>query len=229
MDGQELLDLVWRLVEKSLVEVVHTEGVEAHYRLLEMVRQFAGDHLIAASEASDARARHAEYYLGRFERAAANLVGPRESDTVAALDLELDNLLAALHYTATGDEGTERVLRAASEGWLFWVSRGRIAVGRGVLAAALQQAREANTPGRARALMVTSMLARFAGDSTRALQDAESSVSLVRAGGIPTTPRGWRSRFFNEQAQWPRLPRNGRRRGGTWNAASIYRNASTTM
>ena len=75
VEGQELLDLVWRLVEKSLVEVVHTEGVEAHYRLLEMVRQFAGDHLIAASETPDARARHAEYYLGRFERAGADLVG----------------------------------------------------------------------------------------------------------------------------------------------------------
>jgi len=178
VDGQELLDLVWRLVEKSLVEVVHTEGVEAHYRLLEMVRQFANDHLISASEATDARARHAEYYLGRFERAGADLVGPRETDTVAALDLELDNLLAALRSSSTDDKGTERVLRATSEGWLFWVSRGRIAVGRGVLAAALHQAPEANTPGRARALMVSSMLARFAGDSTRALQDAENSVSL---------------------------------------------------
>ncbi len=119
-------------------------------------------------------------------------------------------------------------MRAASEGWLFWVSRGRIAVGRGVLAAALQQVREANTPGRARALMVTSMLARFAGDSTRALQDAESSVSLYEQAD-PNNTRGSRSHFFNEQAQWPRLPRNGQRRGGTWNAASIYRNASTTM
>jgi non-specific serine/threonine protein kinase len=114
VEGQELLDLVWRLVEKSLVEVVHTEGVEAHYRLLEMVRQFANDHLISASEATDARTRHAEYYLGRFERAGADLVGPREVDTVAALDLELDNLLAALHYSSTSDEGTERVLRRVS-------------------------------------------------------------------------------------------------------------------
>ena len=159
---------------------MHTEGVEAHYRLLEMVRQFAGDHLITASEAPDARARHAEYYLGRFERAGGDLVGPREVDTVAALELELDNLLAALHYSSTSNEGTERVLRAASEGWLFWVSRGRIAVGRGVLTAALQQAPQSNTagPALALALMASSMLARFAGDATRALQDAERSVSL---------------------------------------------------
>ena len=81
------------------------------------------------------------------------------------------------------------MLRAASEGWLFWVSRGRIAVGRGVLAAALQQASDANTPGRARALMVSSMLARFAGDSTRALRDAESSVSLYEQAD-PNNPSG---------------------------------------
>ena len=81
------------------------------------------------------------------------------------------------------------MLRAASQGWLFWVSRGRIAVGRGVLAAALKQAPETNTPGRARALMVSSMLARFAGDSTRALQDAERSVSLYEQAD-PNDPSG---------------------------------------
>ena len=137
-DGRDLLDLVWRLAEKSLVEVVQTEGVEARYRLLEMVRQFAFDRLLAASEASDAVARHAEFYVSRFQRATADLIGPREAETVASLDLDFDNLLAALYESTTLDGGAERVLRVASDGWLFWVSRGRIAVGRNVLARSAQ-------------------------------------------------------------------------------------------
>jgi tetratricopeptide (TPR) repeat protein len=159
---------------------VHTDGVEARYRLLEMVRQFALNQLIAASEASSARDRHAEYYLRRFEIAAADLLGPREPETVAALDLELDNLLAALHQIGSRAEGVPRVLRAVSDGWLFWVSRGRIAVARGVLASAIQQTPDSITPAAARALMASSMFARFAGDSTQALGDAERSVALYR-------------------------------------------------
>ncbi len=81
--GVEVLDLLWRLVEKSLVEVVHTAGSEARYRLLEMVRQFAFDRLVAAAEAPDAQVRHAAHFLGEFERAIPDLIGPREVETVA--------------------------------------------------------------------------------------------------------------------------------------------------
>ena len=175
--GVEVLDLLWRLVEKSLVEVVHTEGSEARYRLLEMVRQFAFDRLFAAAEAPDAQLRHAAHFLGEFERAIPDLLGPREVETVAALERELDNLLVALNESTRLDGGAERVMRAASDGWLLWVSHGRIALGRDVLATALQCA-EADTSGRARALMASSMLARFAGEGPKALAHAEASVAL---------------------------------------------------
>ena len=175
--GVEVLDLLWRLVEKSLVEVVHTEGSEARYRLLEMVRQFAFDRLFAAAEAPDAQLRHAAHFLGEFERAIPDLLGPLEVETVAALERELDNLLAALNESTRLDGGAERVMRAASDGWLLWVSHGRIALGRDVLATALRCA-GGDTSGRARALMASSMLARFAGEGSQALSDAAASVAL---------------------------------------------------
>ena len=176
--GVETLDLLWRLIEKSLVEVVHTEGSEARYRLLEMVRQFGFDRLAVASGVRDAEARHAAHFLGQFEHAIPDLIGPREAETVALLERDLDNLLASLDESMAFDGGTERVMRAASDGWLLWVARGRIALGRGVLATALRQATQTSANARAKALTASSMLARFAGDATNALADAAAGVSL---------------------------------------------------
>ena len=180
--GAGFLNLVWRLVEEALVEVVRPAKTSAPYQCCSGVWctvDSPGAPLVAAPK-HRTRALDAPSTVWALRARGGDLVGPREEDTVAALELELDNLLAALHYSSTSNEGTERVLRAASEGWLFWVSRGRIAVGRGVLTAALQQAPQSNTagPALALALMASSMLARFAGDATRALQDAERSVSL---------------------------------------------------
>ena len=174
----DLLDLLWRLVEKSLVEVVHTEGAEARYRLLEMVRQFAFERLVAASEAPAAQARHAEFFLGQFESAIPHLLGPQETETVMSLERELDNLLSALNQASAVEDGQARVMRAAADNWLLWVARGRIALGRAVLATVLEQAPPVATIARARALMASSMLARFAGDGPQALADAEASLAM---------------------------------------------------
>ena len=173
----ELLDLLWRLVDKSLVEVVTTEGTEARYRLLEMVRQFAFDALVSASEAEVAQARHAEHYLRRLESEAKHLIGPDEAEIAASLERDLDNLLAALEYSPRLEGGAERALSASADAWLFWVARGHIGLGRDLLGRLLQPDASASL-GRAKGLMLSSMLARFAGDHDQALADASASVSL---------------------------------------------------
>ncbi len=57
---------------------------------------------------------------------------------------------------------------------------GRVEIER-VLASALEQAPPANSSARAKGLMASSMLARFAGEHDRALTDAQASVSLYEA------------------------------------------------
>ena len=77
VEPADVLELLTGLVDKSLVDVVAAElGVapgEARYRLLETVRQYAEEKLVAAGEAAP-RARHRDWYLAWAERAEPELV-----------------------------------------------------------------------------------------------------------------------------------------------------------
>jgi predicted ATPase len=69
MKRSDILDLLGRLVDKSLVIVDEISGVsETRYRLLETIRQYALEKLIDTGEASAVRDRHLEFYLGLAEK-----------------------------------------------------------------------------------------------------------------------------------------------------------------
>ena len=61
----DVAGLLCRLVDKSLalVEDAAAEGGERRYRLLETVREYAGEHLLASGEAAGTRWRHRAWYL----------------------------------------------------------------------------------------------------------------------------------------------------------------------
>ena len=63
-DGQtaaKVADLTARLVEKSLLL---KQGDGGQYQLLETIRQYATEQLVAAGELDAIRERHARFYLG---------------------------------------------------------------------------------------------------------------------------------------------------------------------
>src|SRR5690242_18813438 len=64
----DVLDLLSGLVDKSLV-LLETEAVEARYRMLETMRQFARERLEEAGEAAELGRRHALFFLARAETA----------------------------------------------------------------------------------------------------------------------------------------------------------------
>src|SRR5207237_8474763 len=64
----KVLDLLSGLVDKSLV-LLETEALEARYRMLETIRQFARERLEQAGEAAELGRRHAQFFLSRAEAA----------------------------------------------------------------------------------------------------------------------------------------------------------------
>jgi predicted ATPase len=68
-----LLDLVSSLVGKSLVVAETTSRAQAHYRLLETIRDYALEKLNAAGELVRLRDRHLDLFLARAEEAAPKL------------------------------------------------------------------------------------------------------------------------------------------------------------
>jgi len=116
LEPEDVLDVLARLVEKSLVEI---DAFGERYRLLETVRQYALEKLELAREASRTKDAHLAFYLELATAARAHLVGREEAAWMQRLDLELENVLAA-HRWAGGEAG----LRLVSSIKMYCVSRG---------------------------------------------------------------------------------------------------------
>ena len=104
--------------------------------MLETIREYGSEQLAAHAEAAAVGQRHAAYYLALAETAAAALAGPQAVAGLAQLDIEHDNLRAALRWACDrGDRVT--ALRLAGALWRFWTQRGHLSEGRRWYAEAL--------------------------------------------------------------------------------------------
>jgi len=94
----EVLDLLTGLVDKSLVLAEEQEEGTTRYRLLETMRQYAGERLDASGEGAAVRGRHGAHFLALAERAETYLAGPEEPAWLGRIGADLDNLRAALDF-----------------------------------------------------------------------------------------------------------------------------------
>jgi predicted ATPase/DNA-binding SARP family transcriptional activator len=114
--SHEVLDLLSGLVDKSLVSVEAGEE-ETRYRLLETVRQYAGEKLCEAGEAVAVERRHAAFYLCLAEEAAPYWRSADLAVRLERLDRERDNLRAALDRSVQAvDSGQWSVVSPAGLG-----------------------------------------------------------------------------------------------------------------
>jgi tetratricopeptide (TPR) repeat protein len=119
-DAIAVLDLLARLIDKSLVEAVGMADT-ARYRLLETVRQYAAEKLGEAGEADEIRGRHRRHFAGRV--LAAGLSGPGFFDPQWAQDAAVDNEnynAALASGLLAGDPGSATVILAGRGASWFW-------------------------------------------------------------------------------------------------------------
>ena len=118
----EILDVLSRLVDKSLVVVAPGDEAEARYSQLQTLWQYGRDRLTESGEADAMRARHGTYYRQLAEQAHQGLrgaAGPIWRDRLVA---ESGNLRAALDwYVATGDADAALSL-ASGMAWLWFIT-----------------------------------------------------------------------------------------------------------
>ena len=168
------LDVLARLVDKSLVAVEELDGV-ARYHLLDTVRHYARGHLAAAGEQDRLQAGHREYYLVLVERLESARDGPNARRLLARESAELRWALR----TALRAE-PDLALRLAAALWRFWHDRGDRSEGARWLEAALSAA-PAPSATRSRALHGLSVLALRTADHRRAVTTAQEAVAFFRA------------------------------------------------
>ena len=100
---QDILDLLTRLVDKSLVVFDQRRG-DPRYRLLDSVRQYGQERLEASDDTEAIRRRHRDWYLDFADRAGDALRGHAQDLWLSRMETEHDNLRAALAWSkAAGD------------------------------------------------------------------------------------------------------------------------------
>ncbi|HZI29552.1 MAG TPA: protein kinase [Gemmatimonadaceae bacterium] len=179
-DEFEVLDLLTRLIDKSLVQVEQVAG-EARYGMLETVRQYALEKLVESGEADAVRERHLNEFAALTERFYAERLF-KEEPWNERLTREMDNLRSALSFVR--DRDAERYLTMVGALAYFWWARSHIIEGRTHLNAALSVA--SPDPVRrsyARAVRGQGMLSAYEGGHTVARELMEQTLAMWRQLG----------------------------------------------
>jgi non-specific serine/threonine protein kinase len=187
-----VLDLLTSLVDKSLLQLPPRDGAPvARYRLPEVIRQHARSALEASGEAGTVRTRHLTWALTLAEQADAHWVGPDRAVWLDRLDLDHDDVRAALRWARTSRQGTA-ALRLAREMWRLWFTRGHWSEGRSwceeLLALDDELGHEAPPLLRADVLYRAGTFAFRHHDLEVAARHLEESAALYRTTGPKTLP-----------------------------------------
>ena len=121
--GRDVLDGLGELADQSLLRVV--EGAAMRCQMLESIREFAAERLATRGEAEAVRRRFGAWFLGLAEQARPELAGAGQRAWLDRLELEHDNLRAALDR-AVADEDAETAIGLAFALWRFWQMRGHL-------------------------------------------------------------------------------------------------------
>jgi predicted ATPase/transcriptional regulator with XRE-family HTH domain len=189
------------------------EAAEAQSRfsMLETIREFALEQLQARGELATMRRHHAEYFAAWADQAEAHLEGPDQALWLARLEMEADNLRAALAtLLAEGPLATAAGMTCALGA--FWHRHGHYSEGRRWLELVLAQIEHAPVSGtlRARVLQRAATLAYRQGDWQTAQLWLDESLALYQiAGDQPGVARvlfdlGW---IAIDQGAWAEAAR----------------------
>ena len=102
-DDYAILDLLDALVRKSLLVADRSAG-RTRFSMLETIRQFAEEQLVARGEASEIRAAHSRYFAGREADIMALWDSPRQREAYDWFTIELANLRTAFRWAADHDD-----------------------------------------------------------------------------------------------------------------------------
>ena len=142
-DHPPTFELLHQLVNKSLV-VVDQRGETTRYRMLETIREYAGEKLRECGETETMRARHFACYLALAETSVQNIFCTRPDYWLNEVKVDLDNLRAAFAWSQTQVDRGEKSLRLATALGQFWQLPENISEGSAWLETALAHADPGN-------------------------------------------------------------------------------------
>lgn len=177
------LEGIASLIDMSLVTCDMNGDGTTRYRMLETIRAFGLEQLVACGEEPATRDRHARWCLALADRPWWDVPRVEVVEWLGRLDPEQDNLRASLGWLEQSQNADEMV-RLAGLLSHFWMVRSQRMEGAAWLERALAVAATANTtpPELPYATYRASSLQRMLGRDERANELAEMALSQYRAG-----------------------------------------------
>jgi predicted ATPase/DNA-binding CsgD family transcriptional regulator len=120
IETEDMVELVAGLVNQSIL-LRENHGPRARYRLLETLREFGHDALTSAGELAAVLARHFDYYYRRLTEYSPQWFGPRQTEWIGRMRMELPNLRAALEYGLTEPGKAQDGLKFAAILHILWL------------------------------------------------------------------------------------------------------------
>ena len=175
--------LVAALVDKSIVSASFADGA-ARYDMLDTVREYLLERLVESGVLAAVRAAHAAHFAALADEARVGLRGQEWLRWQRRLELENDNLWAALAYARDAPEPAVAV-RLGTLGWYFALAD-RVSEGRRFLELALS-ATDDDAPVELRIEQLADVcyLATEEFDLDSALAAGERAVSLAATAAAP--------------------------------------------
>jgi predicted ATPase/DNA-binding CsgD family transcriptional regulator len=170
-----VLDRLTSLVDQSMVVADQRDGL-VRYRLLETVREYALERLVAAGEEDAVRDRHARAFLALAEELAPALLTEGQDAALAGLDRDAGNLAAALARALTLGDAALRLCAALTH---WWKLRGLFGTADAGFTKALAAADPTPTALRARVLWGRAYLLTYAGRYDEGIATAQDALAVA--------------------------------------------------
>ncbi|MDT5392023.1 MAG: hypothetical protein QOE04_5664, partial [Mycobacterium sp.] len=184
-DDLATLDVLDALVRKSLLVADRSSG-RTRFSMLETIRQFAEEQLVASGAATEARTAHARYFAGREADIMSLWDSPRQREAYDWFTLELANLRAAFRWaTDYGDLDVAAPI-ATSAAWLGFMTDNYEPT---AWVEELIEPARANDHPRLTGLYVMASLCYMAGRNDAAIRYTEAAESAI-SGGRDHVPYG---------------------------------------
>jgi tetratricopeptide (TPR) repeat protein len=176
------LDLLEHLVDQSLLVIGTTEAGEPRLRMLETVREYASEALMAGGQKESAHGAHVRYFLDWIERTREELTESRDGQAIRAVRGELGNLRGALSWLRMDDLDGRR-LQLVNALFPYWRIAGPYTEASDELAGALADGQECAPRQRAWALSALGWLAGARGGFAESISLNEEALELFTTVG----------------------------------------------
>ena len=180
--AENLIGDISELMDTGLLRREAVAGIDPRFQMLATVHEHARELLDAKADAGELRQRHAAFFAELAERAMSGLEGGEQAVWLVGIELELDNVRAALEY-AFQSERTALGLRILSSLGRFWRAHGHVTEARRWLGQGLSLPGDVPADARAFAVWTAARQAMAQHDYDAAAPLAREANALFRDTG----------------------------------------------